>query len=35
MEWLLFGSIWSIEVLVVLSLAALLDVADRKQQASV
>jgi len=35
MVWLLFGSIWSIEVVVALSLAALLDVANRRQQASV
>jgi hypothetical protein len=35
MVWLLFGSIWSLEVLLVLSVATLLDVASRRQQASV
>ncbi len=35
MLWLLFGSIWTLEVVSVLSLAALLDMANRRQQASV
>ena len=35
MAWLIFGSVWSMEVVLVLSLAALLDMADRRQQASV
>ena len=35
MEWILFGSLWFAEVVFVLSIATLLDVADRRQQASV
>ena len=35
MDWLLFGSLWFVEVVFVLYIAALLDMADRRQQASV
>jgi hypothetical protein len=35
MLWLLFCSIWTLEVVLVLSLATLLDMANRRQQASV
>jgi len=32
MEWLLFGSVWLVEVMFVLSIAALPDIADRRQE---
>jgi len=35
MAWLIFGSVWLVEVVFVLSMAALLHIADRRQQASV
>jgi hypothetical protein len=35
MAWLIFGSAWLVEVVFVLSITTLLDMADRRQQASI